>query len=119
MMMMNVFIIVANGIIEERFVWNYEWTSGFMEGKLLGNYLVKMFKQRTMLILTFFCYLCSIVVPSLGRVDFRVKSCIIIKRQVAIALFCLGSGNTLQICGEVYGVNENITSIIVRLLCNY
>ncbi len=90
-----------------------------MEAQLLGSYLVKMFRQRTILILTFFCYLCSIVVPSLSRVDFRVISCIIIKRQVAIALLCLGSGNTLQICGEVYGMNEGITSIIVRLLCNY
>jgi hypothetical protein len=71
-----------------------------MEGQLLGSYLMKMFKQRTMLILTFFCYLCNILVQSLGRVDFHVKSCITIKRQVVIAIFCLGNGNMLQVWSE-------------------
>jgi hypothetical protein len=32
-----------------------------------------------------------------------MRSCILVKTQVAIALFCLGRSNTLQMCGEVYG----------------
>jgi hypothetical protein len=43
-----------------------------------------------------------------------MRSCIIIKTQITIALSCLGSGNTLQMCGEMYGMVENITSIIIK-----
>jgi hypothetical protein len=30
-----------------------------------------------------------------------------------------GNGNILQMCDEMYGVVENISSIIIRNLCNY
>jgi hypothetical protein len=103
MMMMIVFIMEANIVTKEIFVWNYELTSDFMERELLGSYLTKMFKQRIRLILKTFHYLCNIIVPSLGRAYSHMRSCILVKTQVAIALFCLSSNNTLQMCGEVYG----------------
>jgi hypothetical protein len=76
-----------------------------------------MFKQQTRLILETFQFLCNIVGPSLGKVDSRMKSCIPIETQVAIALFHLSNGYTLQICGEMYGVVESTTSIIVGDFC--
>ncbi len=42
-----------------------------------------------------------------------MRSCIVVKTQVAISLSCLDSGNTLQMCGEMYGMVESITSIII------
>jgi hypothetical protein len=38
--------------------------------------------------------------------------------EIAIALAQLNSGNYLQICGKVYGITKNTTSIIVRELCS-
>jgi hypothetical protein len=37
-----------------------------------------------------------------------------VKARVAMALARLGSGNSLQICGKVYGIVESMASIIVR-----
>jgi hypothetical protein len=31
----------------------------------------------------------------------------------------IGNGNILQMCGEMYGMVENTTSIIIRNFCNY
>ncbi len=103
MMMMVVFIIEANIVTKEIFVWNHELATDFMEKQLLGSYSTKMFKQWTRLNLIFFHYLSNIIVPSLGRAYFHMRSCILVKTQVAIALFCIGSSNTLQMCGEMYG----------------
>jgi hypothetical protein len=36
---------------------------------------------------------------------------------MTIILFCLGSDNALQMCGEVYGMVESTTFIIVKNLC--
>jgi hypothetical protein len=42
------------------------------------------------------------------------QSCILVKTQAAIALSCLSSGNTLQMCGEMYGMVESIIFIIIK-----
>jgi hypothetical protein len=44
-MMMVVFIMEANTVTKEIFVWNYELASDFMDRQLLGGYSTKMFKQ--------------------------------------------------------------------------
>jgi hypothetical protein len=58
MMIMLVFIMEANIVTKDIFIWNHELASDFMERQLLGNYSTKMFKQWTRLILFFFiiCY---------------------------------------------------------------
>ncbi len=37
--------------------------------------------------------------------------------RVAMVLARLGNGNSLQMCGEVYGIAESTTSIIMREFC--
>jgi hypothetical protein len=88
-----------------------------MERQLLGSYSVKMFKQQTRLIPKTFHYLCNIAALSLGRENFRMRSCVPIETRVAITLSCLGSDNTLQTCGEMYGVVESTTFIIAKDFC--
>jgi hypothetical protein len=46
-----------------------------------------------------------------------MKPCIPFETQITITLFHLSSGNTLQMCGEVYEVVESIAFIIVRDFC--
>ncbi len=115
-MIMVVFIMEVNGIARERFVWSYEQVSGFMERQLLSGYSMKMFKQWTKLIPKTFHHLCNVVVLSLGRA-IVMKSGIPFETQVTITLFHISSGNTLQMCGEVYEVVESIAFIIVRDFC--
>jgi hypothetical protein len=79
MMMMLVFIMETNIVTKEIFVWSYELASNFMERQLWANYSTKMFKQRTRLILKTFYYLCTIIIPSLGRAYSHMRSCISIK----------------------------------------
>jgi hypothetical protein len=46
-----------------------------------------------------------------------MKSCIPFETQVTLTLFHLSSGNTLQMCDEVYEVVESIAFMIVRDYC--
>jgi hypothetical protein len=41
-----------------------------------------------------------------------------IKTIVGMFIARLGSGNSLQMCGEVYGIVKSIISIILKKLCN-
>jgi len=61
--------------------------------------------------------LCNIVAPPLGIANFCMRSCIQVETQVVIDLFHLSNGNTLQMCGEMYGMAKSITSIIARDFC--
>ncbi len=61
--------------------------------------------------------MCNIVVLSLGKTILHMKSGIPFETQLTITLFHLSSGNTLQMCGEVYEVVESIAFIIVRDFC--
>lgn len=76
-----------------------------------------MFKYRTSLNLEIFTYLCSIVVHSLRKLDFHMRTCTPIETRIAIALGRLRSDNTLQMCGEVFGVAKNTNSIIIKGFC--
>jgi hypothetical protein len=98
----------ANGVARERFVWSYEWASGFVEIQFLDNYLMKMFKQQRRLIPITFHYLCNISASSLGKVDSNMRACILVETWITIALSSLSSGNTFKMCGEVYGMALNI-----------
>ncbi len=114
-MMMVVFIMEVNEVARK--ICMELWTCGFMKRQLLSGYSMKMFKQWTKLIHKTFHYLCDIVALSLGRAIFHMKSCIPFETQVTITLFHLSSGNTLQMCGEMYEVVESIAFIIVRDFC--
>ncbi len=65
----------------------YGRASGFMDMQLLGNYLIKMFKQIIRLIPTTFHCLCGIISPSWCKVDLYMRSCIPVETQVNITFF--------------------------------
>jgi hypothetical protein len=39
------------------------------------------------------------------------------RKNILVETKRLGSGNSLQMCGKVFGIAKNTTSIIVRELC--
>jgi hypothetical protein len=47
-----------------------------------------------------------------------MKQNIHVEIKITMALAQLGSGNFLQMCGEVYDIAENIASITVKEFCS-
>jgi hypothetical protein len=76
-----------------------------------------MFQQYTRLNFDAFRALIRVVGPSLERENTNMRESIHVEARVAMALARLGSGNSLQMCGEVYGIVESMTSIIVKEFC--
>jgi hypothetical protein len=116
MMMMGA-LILGGDAPRLRSIWMIERNRSFTFTQLLGSYTPLLFRQHTRLHRSIFHYLCSIVAPSLAREDTHLRESISLETRVAISLFRLSIGNTLQICGEVYGISRSSTSIIVREFC--
>ncbi len=62
--------------------------------------------------------LIRVVGPSLKQKKMNMRKNKSIKTIVGMFIARLGSGNSLQMCGEVYGIVKSIISIILKKLCN-
>jgi len=62
-------------------------------------------------------YLCEVLRPMLQRGGIRMELGIDIETQVVITLSWLSTKNTLRMCGDMYGLAESTTSIIVNKCC--
>jgi hypothetical protein len=89
-----------------------------MKNQLLQSYFEKMFQQRTRLGYDTFYSLIKVVGPSLERKNTQVRESILVRTKITMALTQLSSENSLQMCGEVYGIVKNTTSIIMREFCS-
>jgi hypothetical protein len=58
--------------------------------------------------------LIRVVGPSLEQKNINMRKNISMETRVTMALAKLGNENSLQMCGEVYGIAKNTTFIIVR-----
>jgi hypothetical protein len=61
--------------------------------------------------------LITVVGTSLAQKNTNMKESILVEARVAMVLARLGNGNSLEMCGEVYGIVESTTSIIVKEIC--
>jgi hypothetical protein len=61
--------------------------------------------------------LIRIVGPSLEQKNINMRKNISMETKVTMAFAKLGSENSLQMCGKVYGIAKSTTSIIVRKFC--
>jgi hypothetical protein len=89
-----------------------------MRNQLLGSYFEKMFQQQTRLGYDTYYSLIKVVGPSLERKNTRVRESILVQTKITMALTQLSSENSLQMCGEVYGIVKSTTSIIMREFCS-
>ena len=117
MMMMGA-LMLESMTLRCRTIWMIERSRKFISKQLLGSYTSLMFKQHTRLNPDTFHYLCSIVAPSLNRKELHLRETISLETRVALSLVRLATGNTLQMCGELYGVHKSTASIIVREFCD-
>jgi hypothetical protein len=64
-----------------------------------------------------FEFLCQKFSASLQRKHTHFILAIPLETRVVVALARIGSGNSLQMVGEVYGITKNTISIIVQEFC--
>ena len=79
--------------------------------------ILQMIKEMLRLSSDIFVYLCEVLRPMLQREGIRMELGIDVETQVAVTLSRLSTGNTLRMCGEVYGLAESTTSVIVMKCC--
>jgi hypothetical protein len=61
--------------------------------------------------------LIRVVSLSLERKNINLRKTISMETRLTMALAKLGSENSLQMCGEVYGNAKSKTSIIIKEFC--
>jgi hypothetical protein len=82
-----------------RNIWKYKRAIGYIKNELFGNFLEKMFRQRTRLNFYTFCALIKVVGPSLEQININIRKNILVEIIIAMVLARLGIGNSLQMCG--------------------
>ena len=102
---------------KERAVWSIDRQEGFCDKHLMGSYTELMFRERTRVSHGTFKYLCEELGPLLKKNDTNYRNCITVERRVAMSLMRLGSGNGLQIVGDLFGVAKSTVSVIVEDFC--
>ena len=100
--------------LQQRGVWSIEKNQGFFDMHLMGSYTKAMFKEKAKVSHATFQYLYEELCLFLMKKDTRFRSVVSVERRVAISLVRLGSGNGLQIIGDLFGVAECTVSQIVR-----
>ena len=117
MMMDAVFLMEKRRASSQRTCWKWQHYEGFLDCTLLGSGLEEVFRKRCRVNLSTFKYLCNLLGPVLGKKNTRLKDSVSVECRVAITLYCLGSGNTLIMIADLFGLRESTTSVIVRECC--
>ena len=121
MMIMLFLIVESNARPRFRSLWRYGRVKGFVQRHFISGqtsfFSPQMIKERLRLSSDTFVYLCEVLSPMLQKDKPRMELGIDVETQVAVTLSRLSTGNTLRMCGEMYGLAESTTSIIVRKCC--
>ena len=104
-----------------RTLWRYGRVKESVDQHFLGDkpttYSPRMIKERIRLNKETYFHLFHVPCPLLKNSGTQMELGINVKIQVAITLSRLSNGNTLKMCGEMYGLTKPTTSIIVRNCC--
>ena len=117
MMMIGVFLMDKHWASSQRTCWKWQHYGGFLDCTLLGSGSEEVFRKQCQLNLSTFKYLCNLLEWVLGKKNTHFKNSILVQCRVAIILYYLGSGNTLIVIADLFGLGESTTSIIVRECC--
>ena len=121
MMMMMFIILEADARPRTRSLWRYGRMKGFVQRHFESgkptSFSPHMIKERVRLNYETFKYVCEVVRPMLEKSGTRMELGIDVETQVAVTLSRLSTGNTLRMCGEMYGLVESTASVIVRKCC--
>ena len=121
MMMMMFIILEADARPRRRSLWRYGRMEGFVQRHFESgkptSFSSHMIKERVRLNYETFKYMCKVLQPMLEKLGTRMEFGIDVETQVAITLSRLSTGNTLRMCGEMYGLVESTSFVIVRKCC--
>jgi hypothetical protein len=99
---------------KKQIVWAFEKQSGFTDQFLLGSCTKNMFKKRIRVSHNTFQYFCEKLGPCLRKQHTSIRNPILLEDRVAMSLIWLGSGNGLQLVGDLFGVTKGTISVIVK-----
>ena len=96
-----------------RSVWRYSRHKGFLQNHLLQSYTTKMFRDRLRINKESFFFMCQFLEPHIKKKDTQMTESIDVQTRIAVTLVRLATGNTLSMIGDLYGIAESTTSVIV------
>ena len=76
-----------------------------------------MFRDRLRVNKESFFFLCQFLEPHIKKKNTQMTKSIDVQTRVAVTLSRLATGNTLSMIGDLYGIAQSTTSIIVRECC--
>ena len=117
MMMIAVFLMEKHPASSQRTYWQWQHYGGFLDCTLLESGSEEVFRKQCWVNLSTFKYLCNLLGPVLEKKNTHLRDNILVEYRVAITLYRLGSGNTLIMIIDLFGLGENTPSIIVRECC--
>ena len=116
-MMIAVFLMEKCQTSSQKTCWKWQRYGGFLDCTLLGSGSKEVFRKRCRVNLSTFKYLCNLLGLVLGKKNTRLRDSVSVECRVAITLYRLGSGNTVIMIADLFGLGESTTSIIVRECC--
>jgi hypothetical protein len=103
---------------KKQIVWALARQSGFRDQFLLGSCTKNMFKKRIKVSHTTFQYFCEKLGSYLRKQHTSISNPTSMEGRVAMSLIWLGSGNGLQLVGDLFGVTKGTISVIVKEFCH-
>ncbi len=103
---------------KKQIVWAFEKQSGFTDQFLLRSCTKNMFKKRIRIFHNTFRYFCENLGSYLKKQHTSIKNPISMEDKVVMSLIWLGSGNGLQLVGDLFGVAKGTISMIVKKFCH-
>jgi hypothetical protein len=103
---------------KKQIVLAFEKQSGFIDQILLGSCTKIMFKKRIRVSHNTFQYFCEKMGVSFKKQHTYFRNPILMEDRVAMSLIWLGSGNGLQLVGDLFGVTKGTISVILKKFCH-
>lgn len=113
-------IIESNARPRYKSLWRYGRMKGFVKCHFISGqtfFSPQMIKERLRLSFDTIVYLCEVLRLMLQKYGTCMKLRIDVETQVVVTLSQLSTKNILKMCGEMYGVAESTTFVIVRKYC--
>ena len=117
MMMIAVFLMEKNQASSQRTRLKWQYYGGFLDYTLLRSSSEEVFRKQCWINLSTFKYLCNLLAPILEKKNTHFRDSILVECRVAIILYRLGSGSTLIMIADLFGLEDSTTSTIVKECC--
>ena len=85
----------------------------------MESYTNKMFGDQMRINKQTFFFVCEILGPCIKKHDTLMTASVDVETRVVVTLARFAIGNTLSMIGDLYGIVESTTSVIIQEWCRY